>query len=361
MAQIDLRVHTLNGKGKHSIVDYYFKALDNYGALVLSDVYPNTTKDYDSYERTTKTIQDLIRVGFEPKIPIIVGIEFEWPAWLVGLSGVKTLIFGSKAIQQVLDLERYRSPRNVDEKGAIYELVEDDAIVTDLETVKQLRLVKINNGSSFIQVYDDRKQKWVRSKTPPDKVTPDLLGDSREEKVKYQQPTGETRKSILWKYQQALTTEIVEEDLNFKSQGSIESALVLCFNYSDVHVLENFSELNSNFVELLDGIDITIAGKRVKNNSADYNQLAFEIAKENNLLPVITSNSHQVEVYGQNKFISDFEQDIKSEEDLVGAILDRIISNKHMEFVTKFLEEGETKDTNETGLVHNFGDSDSYE
>ena len=121
-SRIDLHCFSDLGSGKDSIIRLYYSAIQKkLDALVITDKFPGTKTD--SFYRAHDLLEDLDQMrkdGWKQKIPVIVGLEYTWPEWLIGGLIIKTLVFGSQAIDQLIGLERYRSIDGYDADGNLY-------------------------------------------------------------------------------------------------------------------------------------------------------------------------------------------------------------------------------------------------
>ena len=202
-----------------------------------------------------------------------------------------------------------------------------------------------------IQYFNPSKNRWLNTEINPEKIPEDAF--YKEEEIvsfKYKELTGETIEEVWDYFRDALTKQMEEnpETGEIKTTGSIDSAVILCSLDLD------YSTLPAYFQSILDGIEISYQGlaKQAKNKNLSLQALNF--ADELEILPVINSEAHQLELLGMaDKVCNNFSIRINSEPALIKAILEGKVTDKHWDSVEKFSKTAKKITVDANGLAKN--------
>lgn len=374
---IDLHCHSNFGSGKDSILRLYNHAVKNkMAALVITDKYPavGASSGKISFYEVNNFLEDLKKLkddGWQQKIPIIVGMEYVWPEWLVGGFSVKTLIFGEKAIDQLLGLERYRKVDGLSRDGKILKTIYESAeiISLSLSSAEKFRLVNYESGDYLIERFNEEKKRWIKTSLKKEEIPTEVYGEPKQKQVKRMLETGETISDIWNLFELALTCELIENEEGIIEEGDgIESAVVLCSPdpnqiKSQEDQADLISSLPSHFLNILDSVEVSYKGQSKMKGDLNYSLQALYFADSLGALPVVNSDAMQAELYGKSKFCNEFSILIKSESDLIKAILDGDVTNNHWKSMETFCKEAkEVEDSliQDGNLIFSTGAGDDF-
>jgi len=348
-SRIDLHCHSNFGAGKDSVLRLYNQAINQkLTALVIADKYPAvgfTSGKMPFYEinEFLLDLKQLKKDGWKQKIPIIVGMEYTWPEWLIGGFSVKTLVFGSKAIDQLLGLERYRKVDGVDRAGNILKQIHEKAeiIPLNISEGEQFQLIRYESGESVIKRFNNEKNRWVTTSLQEKEIPLDVYGEKTHKEMKRMIKTGETLSEVWRSFEIALTHKLVEnEDGILEEKGGIDSAIILCSPDANQirpeKNIELIASLPKYFLNIIDSVEVSYGGLSKKKENTNYSLIAYQFANSINALPVLSSDALQAEMYGKEAICNEFSIEIKSENDLIKAILDKDVIKQHNKNIEDF-------------------------
>lgn len=345
MAQVttlDLHCYTNFGLGSDSILKLYNSALKKeIPALVLTDIFPSSDPSKISYYETLDflvDLEDLKDHGWKQKIPIIVGIEYKWPEWLMGGKQVSTLIFGTQAIHQILELEKYRKRDGYDKDGNIFirSYAPRNIINLNIEGRTDFRLIVGEGEKDLIQRFNEEKSRWVYTDLDASEIKEEWRVEGFVGQVLVKSYTGENLIDIWSKFQLALTYQL--EDFNeiedLSKLNPIESAVILCSPDPSYLNEDGENYLPKQFLDLIDGIEISYYGQAKLENNLNYSEVALKFAEKNKKIGLINTHAYSAALYGSIR--NEFKGLINSESELINFILDQKVTKSHLKNLELF-------------------------